>query len=119
MNPMIRYAPVLALAALFAAGGALARDRAEVVLTAPAPKPVNTLIESERWRCDGAACTGAINVLPGRLDGPLALSVCRQIARKAGRVEAMTMGGAALSPASLAKCNEGMEAAPTLVASGR
>ena len=119
MNPMTICASAVALATLFTASGAIARDRAEVVLSTPATKPMNALIEAERWRCDGAACSGAINVLPGRLDGPLAISVCRQIARKAGRVQAMTMAGAALSPASLAKCNEGTEAALTLVASGR
>ena len=120
MNP-IKFAPVaLALAVLWA-GGAQARGRAEAALGAPTGRPVNTLIESERWRCDGAACRGPINVLPGAaaLNGPLGVSVCRQIAQRSGRVEAMRMGGAVMSPAALALCNGDAALATTRIASRR
>jgi hypothetical protein len=107
----------LAALSLSAPGAALARGQAEATLARPiaAARP---LIEAERWRCVDAACRGPVNLITGRLDGPLALSVCRDLARKAGPVRELRMGEATMPAQMLAECNAGAEP-PTLIARTR
>ena len=113
MKPILMSMLAVTLAAV--ATGAAARGQAEAVLAAPVGKPVNTLIESERWKCADTACVGGLNVVGRRLDGPLSLKVCREVALRAGPVRELRNGAAVMSPATLAKCNEGIEQ-PTQVA---
>ncbi len=115
---MMKLVPIAAaIAALSGGSGALARERAEVVLKAPG-KPVSALIEDERWRCQGGVCAGPVNVIGGRANGPLAVRVCGAVARRAGRVETFALGGATMSPAALSKCNAEAAEPATLIAAG-
>jgi hypothetical protein len=112
--------PLAAMAALSfavaAPGAAMARGQAEAILAQPASAVARPMIEAERWRCRGAACRGPVNLITGRLDGPLALSICRDLVRKAGPVRELRLGAAVMPARLLAECNAGAGDARTVLA---
>jgi hypothetical protein len=64
--------------------------------------PQRLVIDGRNWRCADGQCQG-----PAELRRVAVERVCKDLARKAGPVRALSVGGMALAEGQLAACNGG------------
>lgn len=62
--------------------------------------PAKLIANDNIWRCDGGTCRGAGEERPVAV-----MRVCKDLARRIGAVETLSVGATALDPAQLADCN--------------
>jgi len=86
----------LAAAALTTTPAMAAQYHAQPVAT---PAAAKFALRGAVWNCDGSGCSAA------RADGRPEV-VCASLARKVGTLRSFSIGGAALAPDVLEKCND-------------
>jgi hypothetical protein len=100
----------LALAGLISLGATAAF--ADSVLTAslaqPVAKPTKVIAGDLLWACDGASCQTQVSD-----DRASSASLCRDLTKQVGAVNAYKVEGSAFAADQLAKCNAGRAAQTT------
>ena len=93
---MLNLIPALALLAA-AAPPAPASDQYRAALVTPRESKI--VLKDTIWNCSATGCVAQAK------SASRAGIVCASFVKKAGRVQSFSVGGTALSPAELEKCN--------------
>jgi hypothetical protein len=100
----------LALAGLISlgAGSAFADTVLVATLAQPVSKPTKVIASDTLWSCDGASCQTAVSDYRAA-----STSLCRDLTKEVGAVNAYGPAGSAFAADQLAKCNAGRAARTT------
>jgi hypothetical protein len=95
----------LPLLAILPASAIAAPARGVATLGSGTALPAQIVIDSQLWRCADGKCQG-----PAELRRVAVERVCKDLARKIGAVETLSVGGMTLGADQLANCNKGAKA---------
>ena len=101
---MKRIASLILLATPFAAPAAPPIGVA--TFAAGADMPAKLVVNDMLWRCDAGGCSG-----PAEERKVAVQKICKDLARKVGAVEALSVGKTRLAADDLAACNKGAKGA--------
>ena len=70
--------------------------------------PAKIVIDDSLWRCEAGRCSG-----PAEERKVAVQKICKDLARKVGAVEALSVGKTTLAAEDLTACNKGAKGAPS------
>jgi hypothetical protein len=92
----------LAAALSMAAGSAFADEAAQATLKAPVSAPTHAVAGGATWSCEGTSCVTVTETL----GDTFSVWSCKTLVQSVGPVSSYSLGGRALTPAQIDRCNK-------------